>query len=150
MGAALRPARAAAPVGPLLAARRPHATWLDEVCAAKFRTRALNSLNHPARGFFFVVHIIFGATIRAASIALGGQSKQIPRSRNCTCQGAPRGHLTGSRLAAVEPVDMMRSRLSGKRPDLMSKEHAEHASLKLAQAAETNEKWTLASGDKKT
>ena len=44
---------------------------------------------------------------------------------------------------------MMRSRLSGKRPDLMSKEHAEHASLKLAQAAETNEKWTLASGDKK-
>ena len=44
---------------------------------------------------------------------------------------------------------MMPSRLSGKRPDLMSKEHAEHASLKLAQAAETNEKWTLASGDKK-
>ena len=41
---------------------------------------------------------------------------------------------------------MMPSRLSGKRPDLMSKEHAEHASLKLA---ETNEKWTLASGDKK-
>ena len=54
--------------------------------------------------------------------------------------------LKGSRPAAVEPVDMMRSRLSGKRPDLMSKEHAEHASLKFA---ETNEKWTLASGGKK-
>ena len=32
------------------------------------------------------------------------------------CPRAPRGHLTGSRLAAVEPVDMMPSRLSSKRP----------------------------------
>ena len=43
---------------------------------------------------------------------------------------------------------MMSSRLSSKRPDLMNKD-AEHASLKLDQATETGEKWTLASGDKK-
>ena len=53
-----------------------------------------------------------------------------------------------SRPAAVEPVGMMSSRLSSKRPDLMNKD-AEHASLKLDQATETGEKWTLASGDKK-
>ena len=56
--------------------------------------------------------------------------------------------LKGSRPAAVEPVDMMPSRLSSKRPDLMNKD-AEHASLKLDLAAETDEKWTLASGDNK-
>ena len=43
---------------------------------------------------------------------------------------------------------MMPSRLSSKRPDLMNKD-AEHASLKLDLAAETNEKRTLASGDNK-
>ena len=59
-----------------------------------------------------------------------------------------RGRLTGSRPAAVEPFGMMPSRLSSKRPDLMNKD-AEHASLKLDQATETDEKWTLASGDKK-
>ena len=57
------------------------------------------------------------------------------------------GHLTGSRPAAVEPVDMMPSRLSSKqRPDLTNKD-AEHASLKLDSAAGIDEKWTLASGD---
>ena len=48
-----------------------------------------------------------------------------------------RGRLTGSRPAAVEPFGMMPSRLSSKRPDLMNKD-AEHASLKLDQAAETD------------
>ena len=43
---------------------------------------------------------------------------------------------------------MMPSRLSSKRPDLMNKD-AEHASLKLDLAAETNDKRTLASGDNK-
>ena len=43
---------------------------------------------------------------------------------------------------------MMPSRLSSKRPDLTNK-HAEHAPLKLDLAAETDEKWTLASGDNK-
>ena len=48
----------------------------------------------------------------------------------------------------LNQVDMMPSRLSSKRPDLMNKD-AEHASLKLDLAAETDEKWTLASGDEK-
>ena len=76
--------------------------------------------------------------------------ERLRHRRNRGAAVRRRGRLTGSRPAAVEPVDMMPSRLSGKRPDLMSKEHAEHASLKLDQAAETSEKWTLASGDKKT
>ena len=42
----------------------------------------------------------------------------------------------------------MPSRLSIQRPDLMNKD-AEHAPLKLDQAAEPDEKWTLASDDKK-
>ena len=48
----------------------------------------------------------------------------------------------------LNQVDMMPSRLSSKRPDRMNKD-AEHASLKLDLAAETDEKWTLASGDEK-